>query len=100
MTNEEAIKNLEIQKCIQKSYAEAYGDDRAKEVEALNMAITVLERQIPKKVYFHDEVLVDGRLITEAICTNCDYVITDDIEYYREPYCPHCGQALDWRRND
>lgn len=58
--------------------------------EALQLACTALEKQIPKKVipqpYFYGQ---------ELHCPSCDYLI--GWEYERDKgYCRKCGQALDW----
>lgn len=58
--------------------------------EALHLAITALEKQMPKKPvkdeYYHE------------CCPNCGWVVC-----YNEwggrylPHCENCGQAIDWK---
>ena len=84
MTNEEAIKILTELKPIPvdgfKIIAEAY-----------DLAIEALEKQIPKKPtrtrgkYGHTECACCGWVV-ESFC--------GDLEQY--PFCPNCGQAIDW----
>ena len=53
-----------------------------------------------KKVIFEGSGYADGYLVYDiARCPNCDFVLDDDCfdpKYHYEPYCPHCGQRLDW----
>ena len=84
MTKEEAIKILTELKPIPidgfKIIAEAY-----------DLAIDALEKQIPKKPtrtrgkYGHTECACCGWVV-ESFC--------GDLEQY--PFCPNCGQAIDW----
>ena len=84
MTYEEAIKMLTELKPIPidgfKIIAEAY-----------DLAIEALEKQTPKKPtrtrgkYGHIECACCGWVV-ESFC--------GDLEQY--PFCPNCGQAIDW----
>ena len=87
MTYEEAIKNINALNavCGQKDLYDAEFEN------ALVLAIDALEKQIPKKPtstrgkYGHTE------------CTCCGWVVESfcgDLEQY--PFCPNCGQAIDW----
>lgn len=31
-----------------------------------------------------------------AECPNCGYYFEESYDSWEEPYCPHCGQHLDW----
>ena len=55
--------------------------------EALNMAISCIEAQIPKKPvpYFNDEYK----------CPICDTLVNLS-SGYKQPFCYNCGQAIDW----
>lgn len=61
---------------------------------AYNKAISVLEKQIPKKPTFGDDEQ------DYICCPNCNYELApmdaygDYFGYFA--YCPECGQALDW----
>ena len=86
MIHEEAIKNINALNavCGQKDLYDA-------ELEsALALAIDALEKQIPKKPtmgkYGHTECACCGWVV-ESFC--------GDLEQY--PFCPYCGQAIDWR---
>ena len=64
-----------------------------------SLALSALKKQIPQMVYLQGDGYADGYLVyDEALCPECGYMISDvyDPEYHYEPYCPHCGQALDW----
>ena len=81
MTHEEAIKQLN-------SIAIYHFDKYT--ANAIDMAIESLEKQIPKKPtmgkYGHTECACCGWVV-ETFC--------GDLEQY--PFCPNCGQAIDWR---
>ena len=86
MTYEEAIKNINALNavCGQKDFYDAEFES------ALALAIDAIEKQIPKKPamgkYGHTECACCGWVV-ESFC--------GDLEQY--PFCPHCGQAIDWR---
>lgn len=61
--------------------------------DALKIAISSIEKQIPKKP-------IENRY-PWCICPNCRgsvYVkhIQEHIQSGEQTYCEHCGQALDW----
>ena len=64
--------------------------------EALDIAIEVLEKQLPKKpTYEGDGYAPDGTFIwDEWLCPNCGSRYEVDYDDYS--YCPNCGQRLDW----
>lgn len=63
--------------------------------EAYNMAISALEKQIPKKPDVEgDSYDKDGNMIYDTwICPCCG--ICYEVEYDEYDYCPECGQKLD-----
>ena len=68
-----------------------YWTYRPGEVEAANLAISALEKQIPKKP------INDGsniRYTPVYSCPKCENRITGT---GIASYCYHCGQKLDWR---
>ena len=88
MTHEEAIKNINALNavCCKKDFYDAEFES------ALALAIEALEKQIPKKPtrgkYGHTE------------CACCGWIVENfcgDLEQY--PFCPNCGQAIDWGEN-
>ena len=87
MTPQEAI---EILKDLR-----TYDDDCETDVEALAMAIDILEKQIPKKPdYEGDGYDENGELIYDTwICPHCNHEY--EVEYEDYAFCPNCGQALD-----
>ena len=88
MTHEEAIKNINALNavCCKKDFYDAEFES------ALALAIEALEKQIPKKPtrgkYGHTECACCGWTV-ESFC--------GDLEQY--PFCPNCGQAIDWGEN-
>ena len=73
MTNEEAI--IDIRENIQPIIGG----------KSLDIAISALEKQIPKKPSETDK----------ARCIHCACVVKRD-----ERFCKNCGQALDWGDNE
>lgn len=60
----------------------------------LRVAMTALEKQIPKRVIFGDDEQDD------IYCPVCKFALAtvDDREYESTfyKYCPHCSQKLEW----
>lgn len=81
MKPQEAINILEKYKSVPKSEVVK---------TAYEMAISALEKQIPKKPNIHG--YREGREINTIsyTCPICNKHIG------RENFCKHCGQALDW----
>ena len=97
MTHEEAMKILHPNTTLTAlAEVEYYGGFNGQEAkikaveEACLLACEALEKQIPKKPtmgkYGHTECACCGWVV-ESFC--------GDLEQY--PFCPHCGQAIDWR---
>ena len=58
------------------------------------MAIT---KQMPQRPYEEaDGYCPDGNEIWGYYCPNCDH----DFEDHQPPYCPVCGQKIDWSPKD
>ena len=86
MTNEKAINTIK-HGCI-------YRDKRGG--EALEVAITALEKQMPKKPDLEgDGYDENGELIYDTwICPCCGKYY--EVYYEEYDFCPKCGQAIDW----
>ena len=83
MTYEEAIENLQY--IISNDCTETQHDF----VEEIEMAIEALEKQIPKKP------VLENRYSGHYNCPICNEDCTYDT-VFKYPYCPFCGQAIDW----
>lgn len=87
MTNEEAI--IDIRENIQPI-------DVGK---SLDIAISALEKQIPKKVITETE---DDREFIDYLCPSCRVTLQQKYKQskistiYKYKHCPDCGQALYW----
>ena len=86
MTPKEAIKAIEC------NYPpEEYSRLR----EALDLAIDTLEKQIPMEPEFTDDYMDD------AYCPNCEnFEFELGASTWKLPYCPMCGQAIDWKEDN
>ena len=63
-------------------------------LEAFNLAIPALEKQIPKKgsIKYLSSYTDDPPVL---LCPNCqEHITTEGCNFYK--YCYKCGQALDW----
>lgn len=83
MTNEEAI--IDIRENIQPIIGG----------KSLDIAISALEKQIPKKPTYEEIGNVYGAL--KRTCAKCGDVclISEDAKPF-EHYCRYCGQKIDW----
>ena len=61
-------------------------DEIRSRIEALNMVVKALEKQIPQKP------LEENRYYGNGKCPRCNAVFLDK----STNYCGNCGQALDW----
>ena len=92
MTHEEAVGILISQAIVLRR---ANGKSTLERIrnEAICKAVEALEKQIPKKPtrgkYGHTECACCGWIV-ESFC--------GDLEKY--PFCPNCGQAIDWEVNE
>lgn len=63
----------------------------------LLVAISALEKQIPKSVNYIYDGYADGNPVyDQAECPSCGHIWDDTDDSWLEPFCPHCGQALNW----
>lgn len=81
MTNEEAI--IDIRENIQPIVGG----------KSLDIAISALEKQIPKKPIL-DTIFSSG--VKWWRCPVCNKIIVGCIANRPQKYCDDCGQALDW----
>ena len=99
MTNQEAIKLIEgirPKKCkmVNGRLQGGYPDHDSDIGKAIDMAIEVLEKQVPKKPIYTNKGTVTRCPVCEAIHFRCISSVEVD-------YCGRCGQAIDWSdKND
>lgn len=104
MTNEEA-KNLiafdMTQTCIREcqSHRGAWSEcDFCKTALACDKAIEALEKQTPKKPV--REQCLNSIYYNLHCCVCNEHLLFDPFELDEPPYCPFCGQAVDWSEYD
>lgn len=90
MNKTEALQAMKFYK--EKLYNGIFKD----KIEAFDVAISALEKQIPKKVELEgDGYDENGNLIYDTgYCPNCRHIF--EVDYDATKHCPECGQALDW----
>ena len=76
---------LNIYDCDECNYCYAQGTF-GEQKEAFEIAINVLEKQIPKKAKEKDCISLN-----KFSCPECKMVL-----YLYQPYCDNCGQEIDW----
>ena len=91
MTNEEAIKMLKQWNDDLLPY-----EDEKEGIECHNIAISALEKQIPKKPIL-DTIFPSG--VKWWCCPVCNKIIVGCIAGRPQKYCDDCGQALDFNSN-
>ena len=91
MTNEEAIEILQEER--------DYAQFPKYVKEAIKIAISAIEKQIPKKPTYEEIGNMYGAI--KRTCTACGDVcmVSKGAKPY-EHYCRQCGQALDWRETE
>lgn len=97
MTLEEAIDFI-LNK-IQIDVRFCSDEDIEKTEAALKLAISALEKQMPKQPKYEDVDNVYGAI--KRTCTACGDVcmVSKGAKPY-EHYCRQCGQALEWSENN
>lgn len=100
MTVQEVIEQLramypKTSRLVDGRYTGGFDDHNSKGGVALDMAIEVLEKQIPKEPYFEGDGYYDGSLVYDTWrCPSCDSEY--EVEFEEHECCPHCGQAIKW----
>lgn len=61
---------------------------------ALATAIKCCEKQIPKKVIYHDNC--GNETPYQSRCPKCYEAINDTWYWAGESWCPYCGQKIQW----
>ena len=91
MTESEAKEIVRKEKAYMDSHA-----GRA-QLEAFQMAINALEKQIQKKPEYEADGYADGELVYDyAKCPMCGHDFEYGINDWGCNYCSDCGQKLDW----
>lgn len=94
MTREEAKRYWEVFLTEIEELKQTYSDvDWEEQEQATKIAIADMEKHIPKKPNRHEEDII-GEYYS---CPNCRNNEMDDIF---DNYCPRCGQALDWSKEN
>lgn len=92
------MNEQKVKKTIEdlKGLAQLFKNKESSAVKHCNTAIEALEKQLPKRVDFEEDV-------TEGMCVQCPscgnflgYQGDCLDENYQLDYCQHCGQKLDW----
>lgn len=92
MTASEAIETIKV------AIAEVEWDYPMEYSVAFEVAISALEKQIPKKPYKTKGPISQKQ--NDYYCSVCKRYLGDEMEVkhacLQPEYCQHCGQTLDW----
>lgn len=96
MTEREIIEQLKSLRTHCEDFREDEGCVWSKDVEALDWAIEAVEKQIPKK----PEITATGNLV-KTRCNICGF-INSYVDWHtaQYKYCPSCGNAIDWSKEE
>lgn len=91
MTKQEAIENLRY------LISEDCTDTQDDYIDEIEIAISAIEKQIPKKPKVYESWYGTTAMYCEKYysCLDCDCELIFN-EIYHDSFCPDCGQALDW----
>ncbi len=94
-----AIEQMKKLESIRQKYKVALEQEPCEDWNAvLN---NVNRMRIPKTVLYSGDGYADGHMVYDmAECPNCGYEYEEGDKDWKEPFCPHCGQALSWEREE
>lgn len=105
MTHKEAIKELKADIELYDNEIvrlDAFKDTPDRRlIDALEMAIKALEKQIPTEPFYEADGYADGELVYDTwYCPNCN--ISYEVDFDDYDFCPNCGQAIkaDWSEEE
>ena len=103
MTNEEAIANYKYDRAIALIRRIKTEETHEREIDrhkAFDLAISALEKQIPKKPHIHIMLYKNGERREIEQCPYChdsaEYGLWDTLVDKGVNHCHRCGQAIDW----
>lgn len=103
MTSKDAENSIDVIEDIVQYILDGHERNPSRYEEALDVvpnldiAVTFLEREIPQKIIHEIKYPDDPEYGELWSCPNCLGFTVFAIEKAEEyPYCPHCGQKLDW----
>lgn len=100
MDNREAIEKF---KKIKKGsifliHQRIEGKEVIEDYSLCDMAISALEKQIPKELIAEGDRYADGEIVYDSFyCPSCDYHMED---YEVKDFCPKCGQKICWEEGE
>ena len=69
--------------------------------QAFDVAISALEKQIPKMVNYYGDGYADGALVCDmAECPTCGMHYEECDQFWEAKHCLDCGQALMWENQE
>lgn len=92
MTAKEAIKTLSHHFGFLQNTWKPHPDYKV--LDAINVAISALNKQTPRKVVFVHPLQYDDN--GDYMCPTCNYGTVYNAYGHQSLFCPYCGQKLDW----
>ena len=63
--------------------------------EEMELAISAIEKQIPKVAEHNDGVWSICPCCGGSVCNDTEHAVNREVSY-----CEHCGQAIDWENSE
>lgn len=63
--------------------------------EEIELAISAIEKQIPKVAEHEDGVWSICPCCGGSVCNDTEHAVNKEVSY-----CEHCGQAIDWEHSE
>lgn len=63
--------------------------------EEMKLAISAIEKQIPKVAEHEDGVWSICPCCGGSVCNDTEHAVNKEVSY-----CEHCGQAIDWENSE
>ena len=63
--------------------------------EEIDLAISAIEKQIPKVAEHEDGVWSICPCCGGSVCNDTEHAVNKEVSY-----CEHCGQAIDWENSE
>lgn len=81
---------------------------KARDDQDIDLIASIVEKEIPKKPEPYSTCIkgfkkdtfecVSTIMYEGFVCSICGYVLTNDERKNHDNYCPHCGQRIEWEK--
>jgi len=94
---DDSISRAEAIAVIRKNHYRLQGKGMTEEVLIADLEALPSAQPEPKSPVYYGDGYADGQMVYDsAECPTCGYIYERRDSIWGEPFCPHCGQAIDW----